>query len=141
VSVEGRELIWCCDLADAAGWPHAVAEAAYEAFGGSLFNQQSRTFKSLNRRISHAIAVWEEKYGPFNEQQEVYATRILMRCIQKGHALAGTDRTKRFPFVLAFLAQAVNHEKVDRGFKKRESEFTSELAELLSSQLSKAVPA
>jgi len=109
-------------LADFAGWPHDTAEAAYEVFGPRIFNGQGRTFKSLNRRIVHALDVWETKYQPLTEEQEAYAGKVLAWGIRNaGQAARGVD-SKLFPFVLASLARLVNHERVDAGMKRRAAE-------------------
>ena len=137
VSLAGKELQWVSNLADHNGWPVGVAEACYETFGARIFNGQGRTFKSLNRRIVHTLRVWEEKYGPFNEAQEQYASKVLTHAVVRARAGADGAPSLLYPYVLAAIARMVNHEKVDAGFKRR-----AEMGDLdLLDDLLKRVPA
>lgn len=121
-SLEGRELQWVCDLATFNGWPLEAAEAAYEVFGARIFNGQGRSFRSLNRRIVHAVRVWEEKYGALSEAQEAYAGKVLAWAIRRGQAEAASRASAVYPYVLNLIAKAVNHEKVHAGFLRRAAE-------------------
>ena len=138
-ALAGTELGWVTRMADFAGWPYEAAEAAYEVFGPRVFNGQGRTFKSLNRRIVHAVRVWEEKYGPFTEEQEAYAGKLLAWSIRQGAKGAGMDKSRLYAFVLSSLAKMVNHERVDAGFKRRQVEDAAIFDPLLDDLL-KRVP-
>lgn len=100
-------------------WPEQTFQAAKAAFGPAVYNRVGRTYQSLDRRIRHALRVWDEKYGPLNPAQEAYADRLLARAIEKGEQEAGQDRGKRYAFVQSRIGQLVNHETVDAGFKNR----------------------
>lgn len=100
-------------------WPLHTHAAAVAAFGPAIHNTASRTFRSLDRRLQHALRVWREKYGPLNPAQEQYADSVLARCIEVGKADALGDAKKLYPFVQVRIAQAVGHESVHAGFERR----------------------
>jgi hypothetical protein len=115
----GTEVRWIEDLCRYKGWPYAAGDAAFGAFGGRIFNPDSKTFQSLDRRVQHALAVWESKYGPFTPAQDQYAGRVLAWAIREGAREARSDPGCLYPYVLNQLAKVVNHEKVDAGMKRR----------------------
>jgi hypothetical protein len=134
--VTDRETQWCIEGADLHGWPYGPYEAAYVVLGGGFLNSQGRTFKSLHRRVMHALEVWEEKYGPFSFEQEMYASKLLEWAIRKGASDAQTNGVAPHPYILNLLAQLVNHEKSANGFKRRATDTTG----MDFSHLLKAVP-
>lgn len=111
-------------------WPGATFEAAKACFGPAVYARTGRTYKSLDRRIRHALRVWAEKYGPLTPDQEGYADRVLAAAIKDGEVKAGRDGGKRYAFVQANIGRVVNHEVVDAGFKKRAPELIDVAAEL-----------
>ena len=115
-------------------WPGQVFETAVDVFGPAINNPQSRHRLSLDRRIRHALAVWGGKYGPLNPEQEKYASSVLCAAIRSGkQAWAEQGRPKHPPviaFVLKRLEQAVNHERVHDGFRKRDGRVKRDLAEV-----------
>jgi hypothetical protein len=130
--LEGVELGWVESLCAFHGWPDEVGEAAFEVFGPRVFNSQGRSFRLLNRRVRHALSVWEQKYGHFSDSQESYAGSVLAWAIRRGAREAGGDRANLYPYVLHSLAGIVNHEKVDAGFKRRrEEDFYQSLEDVL----------
>lgn len=104
-------------------WPGQVFETALELFGPALNNPKSRNRLSLDRRIRHALAVWDRKYGPLNPEQEKYASSVLCAALRSGEeAWEELGRPKAPPLVaccLTRLADMVNHERVHDGFKRR----------------------
>jgi hypothetical protein len=120
-------------------WPERTFAAARACFGEGVYNRAGRTYKALDRRVRHALRVWDEKYGPLNAEQAAYADEVLARAIQRGETDAGQDRAKRYRFVQATIGRAVNHEVIDAGFKRRATveqmvDITAELADVLASQ-------
>jgi hypothetical protein len=115
-------------------WPEETFKAARACFGDVVYARTGgtggRTARALDRRISHALRVWDEKYGPLNAVQEAYADAVLAAAIRKGEAEAGHDRGKRYSFVQNKIGQAVNHEVVDGGFRKRAEKLIDVSAEL-----------
>ena len=118
-TVEGVERGWIESLCAFNGWPDEVGETAFSVFGPRIFNSQGRSFRLLNRRIRHALDVWDQKYGVLNDAQEAYAGAVLAWAIRRGRDEAGGDRSHLYPYVLHSLGGVVNHEKVDAGFKRR----------------------
>lgn len=114
-----RESEWCAAAARGWSWPIGATEAAYTVFGPAIFNCQGRTWKALNRRIAHAMNVWDEKYGPLGRKQEDYVDKVLTWCVEQGAQDAREKGGSPYPYVLNLLIKAVNHEKVDAGFKRR----------------------
>ena len=118
-SREDVELGWIESLCAFNGWPDEVGETAFSVFGPRIFNSQGRSFRLLNRRIRHALQVWEQKYGGLNDAQEAYAGAVLSWAIRRGRDDAAGSRANLYPYVLHALAGVVNHEKVDAGMKRR----------------------
>lgn len=117
-------------------WPEATFEAAKACFGPAVYARSSRTYKSLDRRIRHALRVWAEKCGgSLGPEQAAYADSVLAAAIRRGEREAGRDEGKRYSFVQANIARSVNHERVDAGLKARAAglvDVTQELAESLA---------
>lgn len=118
-------------------WPEDTFEAARACFGEAVFNRLGRTYKALDRRIRHALRVWDDKYGPLNPEQLAYADAVLASAIRAGEREAGRDRAKRYAYVQSKIGRAVNHETVDGGFKKRASaegmiDFSEELSRMVA---------
>ncbi len=94
--------------------PEGTFAAAVRVFGSCMYAPTGKTRMSLARRVGHAYEVWTEKYGSLNAEQEAYADEVLAACIRRA------DHTDN-PFA-AFqyqIGQAVNHERVHEGFKRR----------------------
>ena len=113
-------------------WPDEVFAAAEAAFGRCVYARTGRTYQSLDRRIRHALRVWDEKYGPLNPAQNEYAATLLVHAIEKGAREAAGDRSKLYPFVQAGIGRLVNHERVDEGFKARAQTVAFNAAEALA---------
>jgi hypothetical protein len=103
--------------------PQQTFDAAEELFGGSIFNPESRTYRSLSRRAQHALRVWSERYGPFNQSQAEYADSVLAAALRSAARDAAGDRSKLFRFAQARIGGMVNHETVHAGFLKRAQTF------------------
>lgn len=121
--MDARELQWCIRAAEVHEWPYAVFEAAYQSFGARIFNSQGRAFRALHRRVRHALVVWDDKYGPLNASQELYAEKVLAKAILNAASRA-TSTAQLFPFTQAALARMVNHDRVHAGFRRRADEAT-----------------
>ena len=96
--------------------PELTFEAAVKVLGPQLHNPEGKTAKALTRRCRHALEVWTQKYGSLNDYQMVYADEVLASCVLR--ADSEEVRTK-FGYALYLIGQAVNHERVHEGFKKR----------------------
>ena len=94
--------------------PEQTFEAAVSILGAQLYQPDSRTRKTLARRVNHAFKVWREKYGSLNADQEGYADDVLASCILRSES---ADR----PIAAALynIDQVINHERVHEGFKRR----------------------
>jgi hypothetical protein len=107
-----------------------LMEAAAQALGRSLYNEQGRDHRAIAELADHAMRVWRQTYGPLNAEQESYAAAVLVGCVTS----AKRDATGRcLGLILYRLAQAVNHEVTRAGFLKRKTVVTSledRLAEL-----------
>jgi hypothetical protein len=116
-------------------WPEKTFAAAKACFGPAVYARTGRTGRALDRRIGHALRVWDEKYGPLSPEQEAYADDVLAAAISRGESEAGRDPAKRYAFVQAQIGRMVNHERVDAGFKRRavELDVSAELGEALRS--------
>jgi hypothetical protein len=104
-------------------WPGQVFEAAVELFGPALNNPKSRNRLSLDRRIRHALTVWDSKYRPLTPEQEQYASSVLCAALRSGEEAWAELGKPKSPTLIACvlnrLADMVNHEKVHDGFKRR----------------------
>lgn len=102
-------------------WPDEVFACAVDVFGPQLNNPKSRTRLSLDRKIGHAIRVWQERYGPLNADQERYVSSVLCNAIRTGaeDRAAAAPGSSLIPFVLARIGRVLNHEVVHAGFKRR----------------------
>lgn len=98
-------------------WPLPVREAAEELFGGRIHNPQSRTHKSLDRRIRHALGVWRDRYVGLNAEQLEYAGEVLAWAIRQ--SLAARRADGRYPYALTVLEKVVNHPRVHDGMMRR----------------------
>lgn len=118
------------DELEADYWPERTFDAAKSAFGPAVYARSSRTYRNLDRRIRHALRVWDAKYGPLSAEQEAYADAVLCSAVARGAKRAGRDRSKLYSFVQAEIGRSVNHERVDAGFKARRGELVDVSAEL-----------
>lgn len=113
-------------------WPGQVFDVACEIFGPALNNPKSRNRVSLDRRIRHALAVWNSKYGPLNPEQEKYASSVLCGALRGGQAAWGELGRPEVPTqvacVLTRLSAVVNHERVHDGFKNRSGRTKRDLS-------------
>ena len=100
--------------------PQKTFDTAEELFGGSIYNPESRTFRSLSRRVQHALRVWSERYGPFTQEQADYADSVLAAALRSAARDAAGNRSKLFRFAQAQIGRMVNHETVHAGFLKRQ---------------------
>jgi len=100
-------------------WPDAVMEAVATHVSPSVWNPESRTFKGLDKRICHTIAVWRNRYGPLTVEQEEYMSDLLVWAVTSAAKEAGGDKKKLYPFIHTRIGNLVNHETVHDGFKKR----------------------
>jgi hypothetical protein len=105
--------------ADAHLWPQGVFDTALEIFGRGVYARNGRSYKSLDLRISHALRVWDSKYGPLNPEQEAYAVDVLCFVMRAGHKAARGDKKQLWPRILTRLARCVNDERVHAGFVRR----------------------
>ena len=101
--------------------PQQTFNTAEELFGGSIYNPTSRTFQSLSRRAQHALRVWNERYGPFTQEQAEYADSVLAAALRTAARDAAGDRSKLFRFAQAQIGRMVNHETVHAGFLRRQN--------------------
>lgn len=100
--------------------PQPLIDAIRDVFGPG-----DRTFKAIGKRAAHAYRVWGEKYGPWTPTQAQYALDVVVAAVVRSEG----DRARCY----ASLSDAVNHEVVDAGFKKRAAkkvDISRELAEL-----------
>lgn len=103
--------------------PVAVTEAIRSNFGSGR-----RTFDAVSKRVRFAYKVWQGKYGPWTPEQADYAEEIVVFCINK--ASAGMNPGHARAIVYTWLDKAVHHENTDAGFKSRQEEQVSILADL-----------
>ena len=99
--------------------PNETFAVAEELFGGSIYNPESRTHKSLSRRVQHALRIWAEKYGPLSASQALYADSVLAAALRSAARDAAGDRGKLFQYAQAQIGRMVNHERVHAGFLQR----------------------
>ncbi len=99
--------------------PQKTFDTAEELFGGSIYNPEGRTFKSLSRRVQHALRVWSDRYGTLNQAQAEYADSVLAAALRSAARDAAGDRSNLFRFAQAQIGRMVNHETVHAGFLKR----------------------
>lgn len=100
-------------------WGERTFAAALAVFGPSVYNVTSRTYLALDRRITHTMAVWTEKYGPLTPEQERYADEVLGAVILRAEKDAAGDRQKLWPYAQSGIGRAVHHERVVAGMRKR----------------------
>lgn len=106
-------------LSPGAYWPQATFEAAHTIFGGAILNTGSRTYQALDRRIRFALRVWDEKFGPLNDDQERYADEVLAAVLRKAQREAAGTRVKLWPFAQAGIGRAIHNDRVADGMRKR----------------------
>lgn len=99
--------------------PNRTFAAALEFFGPQLYNKNSRAYKSLHRRVEHALRVWAEKYGGLNAKQADYADLVLEAALKRAAKDAAGDVGKLFTYAQAGIGRIVNHERVHQGFTSR----------------------
>lgn len=103
----------------AALWPDGVMEAVAEHVSPSVWNAESRTYKSLDRRIRWATSVWVDRYGPLTKDQREYMSELLIAAVKKAATESGGDKRKLYPFLHTNISYLVNHETVHAGFQRR----------------------
>lgn len=99
--------------------PQETFEACEKVFGGAVYNPASRTFKSLERRISHALRVWEQRYGPLNAKQLQYADAVLAAVVLAAARDARKDGASIWAYAQSRIARAIVNERVEAGMKTR----------------------
>ena len=100
-------------------WPQDVLDCVATVVSPSAYNPASQTYKGLDKRVMHTLAVWKDKYSPWNAAQEEYASAILCAAITKAGLEAGENRRKLYGFIHSNIGYATNHEMVHAGFQKR----------------------
>jgi hypothetical protein len=73
-----------------------------------------RTIEGVERRCKFAHRVWAEKYGPFSVDQGQYAVELMLFVIKESKGNYG--------FLYSGFDRIINHEDVDKGFKRRRDE-------------------
>lgn len=114
----------------AALWPDRVMEAVAEHVSPSVWNAESRTYKSLNRRILWAKSVWVDRYGPLTDSQREYMSELLIAAVEKSVRENPDDKRKLYPAIHGNIAFLVNHETVHAGFRRRAEELVDVSAQL-----------
>ncbi len=99
--------------------PQTTFDTARSIFGDCMFNTGSRTYQALAKRVEHALRVWDEKYGPMNGRQELYADDVLSWALRQAQRDAGGDRKKLWPYAQAGIGRIIQHETVHEGFVVR----------------------
>lgn len=100
-------------------WPDSVMELVAVLVSPSVWNPESRTYKSLDKRIQHAMAAWRRRYGPLTLAQEDYMAELLCYGVNKAVREAGGDKRKLYAYMQHEISMLVNDEKVHRGFLRR----------------------
>jgi hypothetical protein len=77
----------------------------------------SRTWKQIVGRAEHALWLWNDKYGPLNAEQRVYAAQLVTHALRQ--ALLTQVRSERYAYFNATLTRLLNHETVHAGFQSR----------------------
>jgi hypothetical protein len=80
----------------------------------------SRTWKQVVGRAEHALWLWNDKYGPLNADQRLYAAQLVTHALRQ--ALLTQVRSERYAFFNATLTRLLNHETVHAGFRARREE-------------------
>lgn len=107
---------------DADMWPHELFDACLEVFGPAMYARGGRTFTQINRRVSHALKVWGDKYGPLNPEQHAWAVNVLVGAVKGAVARAQDTGAAIYPVAFDRLDRAVHHEAVHSGFVERRGE-------------------
>lgn len=100
-------------------WPDGVAELVAELVSPSVWNRDSRTFKTLDKEIVWVCGHWHDRHGPLNSEQREYMSLVLCQAIRKAVKDAGGDRKKLYPFLKTEIRSRLNDERVADGFKRR----------------------
>lgn len=100
-------------------WPVPVFEAALEVCGPSVYGE-GRVRGALDKRIRHALTVWDDRFGPFEPAQQEYAEKVLAAAIRRAAKDAGDEVV--YPFLYSGLDRVVHLERVHDGFKNRSGE-------------------
>lgn len=100
-------------------WPEGVIECVAEHISQSVYNPESRTFKSLDRRIAWVVGTWMDRHGPMNDEQRQYMSDVLCWAIRTAAKEAGTDKRKLYSFTLTKVSGLINDDRVADGFKRR----------------------
>lgn len=100
-------------------WPEGVMDAVAKHVSPSVHNPESRTFKSLDRRIAWAVGTWMERYGPMTDAQRSYMATILIWAVRNTAREAGGDKRRMYSHLLTEISSLVNHDTVAAGFKSR----------------------
>lgn len=100
-------------------WPDSVMSLVAELVSPSVWNPESRTYKSLDKRIQHAMAAWRGRYGPLTLAQEDYMAELLCYGVNRAVREAAGDKRKLYAYMQNGISMLVNDEKVHQGFLRR----------------------
>lgn len=119
---------------DAHLWPQLVFDTALEIFGRGMYAANGRSYKTLDKRITHALRVWDNKYGPLNPEQELYAADVIAHVLRAAKKKAGSDTKHLWASTLDRLMRCVNDERVHEGFLRRtgDVDYSQAVEELLA---------
>ena len=100
-------------------WPDGVAELVSELVSPSVWNRDSRTFKTLDKEIVWVVGHWHDRHGPLNTEQREYMGSVIRQAIRQAVREAGGDKKKLYPFLKTELRSRLNDDRVSAGFKRR----------------------
>lgn len=115
-------------------WPEGVMDVAAELFSASVYNPESRTFKSLDRRIAWVVGTWMDRHGPMTDSQRSYMAELLIWALRKAAKDAAGDKRKLYSYALTQISGLINEERVHEGFKRRAA-AQADVRELVSGVL------
>ena len=111
-------------------WPDGVAEHVAELVSPSVWNRDSRTFKTLDKEIVWVVGHWHDRHGPLNEEQRSYMGAVLRQAISQSVRDAGGDKKKLYPFLKTEIRSRLNDDRVAAGFKRRATKLVDIREEL-----------
>lgn len=116
-------------------WPQGIFDVALEVFGRGMYARNGRSYKTLDRRIRHALGVWDSKYGPLNPEQEAYAVDVIVAVIRGAKRASQGDTKHLWASTLDRLSRCVHDDRVHAGFIRRAQsvDVSEAFAELLAS--------